>query len=255
MSNAIVVIMAGGLGKRMNSTLPKVLHKINNIPMLVHVVKEAEKLNPIKILIVVGKFKSMINETLSKYNINLANIVYVNQNIPKGTGHAVQCCVVDLFVYNNSIKNAKVIILSGDVPLLKHDTLNGLIKTTKNVGILTTELRNPNGYGRIIETDEKIVGIIEEKDCDSAQKLITHINGGIYCFNCETLCKRIFDLSNNNAQKEYYLTDMIKILRENENADIDIYKLPEDQQFQIMGVNTSEQLEQLEKIIQHDKQE
>jgi UDP-N-acetylglucosamine diphosphorylase/glucosamine-1-phosphate N-acetyltransferase len=244
-NNAIVIIMAGGMGKRMNSTIPKVLHPINGTPMLVHVIKEAEMIAPFKILVVVGKYKDAIKKTVEE-GVNNSNIVYVTQETPLGTGHAIQCCVPEMMQYGNA--DTKVVVLSGDVPLLHNSTITSLISGKSSVSIITTHLENPSGYGRVIEIDGRVVGIVEEKDCNTEQKKINQINGGIYCFNCDMLCKRLSELSNANAQKEYYLTDMIGILRTKENARVTAMVLSESQQYQIMGVNTPDQLRELEKI-------
>lgn len=246
MSNNIIIIMAGGLGKRMNSELPKVLHKIANKPMLVHVINEAQILNPHKILIVVGKYKDIIIETL-RYYINIdEHIMFIDQPDALGTGHAIQCCKEELLNY----KNYNVIILSGDVPLLTSHTISKCIVDFNKVKIVTTMLDEPYGYGRIIEDNTYLfVKIVEEKDCSTEQKLIKKVNCGIYIFDSSILCKYLSHLSNNNSQKEYYLTDIIEIIKTNEHIVIDTFVVPQEIQYQIIGVNTSEQLIELEKLM------
>jgi len=242
----IIIIMAGGLGKRMNSNLPKVLHKINNKPMLVHVIEQSILLNPYQIFIVVGKYKDIIEKTISEYiNYNNINIQFILQSDPLGTGHAIQCCREKLL----KMPNKKVIILSGDVPLLKSTTIKHMINEFKNVKIVSTIMSNPYGYGRIIDIDGKFEKIVEEKDASEKEKKVSKINCGIYIINSNLLCKYLPLLSNNNNQQEYYLTDIIKLIKNGENISIDLYNVPDERQYEIIGVNTAEQLESLEKLI------
>jgi UDP-N-acetylglucosamine diphosphorylase/glucosamine-1-phosphate N-acetyltransferase len=236
----IIVILAGGLGKRMNSEIPKVLHFIANKPMLLHVLEEARLLHPQRILLVVGKYKNIISDELHKYT-TLDDIEFVIQPEPLGTGHAMQCCKKELLDHNN----ANVIILSGDVPLIQSSTLSTFLETCDKVSITTTLLENPKGYGRIIEENTKFVKIIEEKDCNEDEKRITKVNCGIYAIDSNILCKYIDTLSNNNSQHEYYLTDIIQIIKENEGIHIDMYEICKEKQHEVMGVNTIEQLDEL----------
>ena len=245
MSNT-VVIMAGGLGKRMNSDesnlLPKVLHKVKGKPMLLHVIETAISINPIDIYIIVGKYKDVIEKEIGNYNLS-KKIKFVIQEEALGTGHAIQCC---LPILQNI--NSNVIILSGDVPLISKKTLENLININ-NIKLMTTILDNPKGYGRIVEKDNKFVKIVEDKDCDDFEREINKINSGIYSINSELICKYVMNLKNDNKQKEYYLTDIVEIIKENENIDVEIYNVPKENQFELMGVNTIEQLNQLNNII------
>lgn len=245
MSNT-VVIMAGGLGKRMNSDesniLPKVLHKVKGKPMLLHVIETAISINPIDIYIIVGKYKDVIEKEIGNYNLS-KKIKFVIQEEALGTGHAIQCCVP---VLKNI--NSNVIILSGDVPLISKKTLENLVNIDK-IKLMTTILDNPKGYGRIVEKDNKFVKIVEDKDCNDFEREINKINSGIYSINSELICKYVMDLKNDNKQKEYYLTDIVEIIKENENIDIEMYNVPKENQFELMGVNTIEQLNQLNNII------
>lgn len=243
-SKLAVVIMAGGLGKRMNSELPKVLHCIKNKPMLVWVIEQALLLQPFKILVIVGKYKDIIIDTLNNY-IDTTNIQFVYQAEPLGTGHAIQCCVSELL----NIEYSNTLILSGDVPLLQFDTLKDFLDLELEdckAKLMTTILTNPTGYGRIIEnTDNVFTKIVEEKDCSYEEKLVKKVNCGIYAFNTQLLCKYIVQLTNNNAQGEYYLTDIIELIKNNELIVINIFDIPLNKQYEIMGVNTIEQLNEL----------
>ena len=243
--NLVVIIMAGGLGKRMNSDLPKVSHCIKNKPMLVHVVEQTFLLNPTKILIVVGKYKEVIKNTLNNYiDIDKTNkINFVYQEEPLGTGHAIQCCLPELYHFKS---NSITLILSGDVPLLQHDTLKTFLQDNNDATLITTLLDNPTGYGRIIEDNNIFTKIVEEKECLTNEKLVNKVNCGVYAFNTELLCKYITKLDNHNSQGEYYLTDIIKLIKCNEDIMINTFNIPKKIQYQIMGVNTIDQLKELE---------
>jgi UDP-N-acetylglucosamine diphosphorylase/glucosamine-1-phosphate N-acetyltransferase len=245
-NHLIITIMAGGLGKRMNSALPKVLHLIKNKPMLALVVEQALLLHPFKILIIVGKYKNIIVETLSKF-MDITNIIFVDQPDPQGTGHAIQCCLP--FITENINKKSTILILSGDVPLLEFNTLNDFLMDFNVAKIITTDLENPYGYGRIIKDNNIFNKIVEEKDCSIEERKITNVNGGIYAFNATVLCKYLPYLTNNNSQNEYYLTDIIEIIKTREHIPIDTYNISKDKQYQIMGVNTIDQLIELESSV------
>jgi UDP-N-acetylglucosamine diphosphorylase/glucosamine-1-phosphate N-acetyltransferase len=243
MKDHLIIIMAGGLGKRMNSTIPKVLHKVSGIPMLVRVIHQANLLSPKKILIVVGKYKDLIEKTLCEY-ISLENIEFVIQPEAFGTGHAIQCCRDKLLMYHDT----NIIILSGDTPLLKSTTIFDTLNDFNIAKIITTHMSIPTGYGRIIEQNGVFDKIVEEKDCSVEQKLVKKVNCGVYIFNSKILCKYLPLLTNQNAQNEYYLTDIIELIKNGENIHIDLYDIPKERQIEITGVNTIEQLTELEKI-------
>lgn len=238
----IVIIMAGGLGKRMNSPFPKVIHKVLDKPMLVHVIERSMELNPSKILVVVGKYLPVIAETLSQYDL-LPHIEFVEQPQALGTGHAIQCCRDELKC------NANVLILSGDVPLIKTKSLHEMMHNLHHARIMTTMLDNPYGYGRIIEIDGDFQKIVEEKDCNEEERLCKKTNAGIYAFHSDLLYKYLPMLHNNNAQQEYYLTDIVEIMKTQENIEVDIYDMPVENQIELTGVNTKEQLEELNKVL------
>ena len=244
MKDNLIIIMAGGLGKRMNSNIPKVLHNICGKPMLVHVIHQAKLLSPKKILIVVGKYKDLIEKTLFQH-ISFDKIEFILQPEALGTGNAIQCCRDELLKYNDT----NVIILSGDTPLLQSTTVNNMLIDFNVAKIVTTNMLLPTGYGRIVEQNGVFDKIVEEKDCSIEQKLIKKVNCGVYVFNSNILCKYLPLLTNQNAQNEYYLTDIIELIKDGENIHIDLYDIPEEKQIEIMGVNTIEQLTELEKIV------
>ena len=242
-SNLSIVILAGGLGKRMKSEVPKVLHLLLREPMLVHVLKTANKLNPNKIYIVVGKYKVIIKETIEKY-ITTENIVIVDQPEAQGTGHAMICVRPYLLDHNN---NETIVVLSGDVPLLKSESIQSL-HNSDLVTLMTTSYEDPKGYGRIIQDSTgQFVRIVEEKDCNEEEAAVNIVNAGVYSFNASILCKYLPLITNNNAQNEYYLTDIFELIKTQENISIGMVHLPKCKGVQLTGVNTKEQLEELER--------
>ena len=241
-ANLHVFILAGGLGKRMESTLPKVLHCVLKKPMLVHVIETAKLLHPSKIFIVVGKYREIIETTLNEY-ISLENIVFVNQHEALGTGHALQCALPEL---SSLPPNDQILVLSGDVPLLKLSTMKSMIKMKNSANIMTTFYKDPKGYGRIVTENGKFQKIVEEKDCDEREKQIQIINAGVYSFDIDLLCKYLPKLSNKNAQNEYYLTDIFEIILQEETITIGMMQLPSHKNMELTGINTKEQLQELE---------
>jgi UDP-N-acetylglucosamine diphosphorylase/glucosamine-1-phosphate N-acetyltransferase len=243
LSKLHVLILAGGLGKRMKSDIPKVLHKLMGKPMLVRVIETAFSLSPEKIFLIVGKYEPIIRETLAQY-ISLDNIVFVNQNEALGTGHAVQCALPELLQLP---KDDKILILSGDVPLLKEDTMKSMFSSNCNVNLLTTLYEDPHGYGRIITNDQgHFSKITEEKDCNDEERKVKEVNAGVYAFQVELLRQNLPKISNNNAQQEYYLTDIFEIILQHEKLKIGLIQLPKERSLELIGVNTKEQLEELE---------
>ena len=234
-----VIILAAGKGTRMKSDLPKVLHTINNKTMIEHVISKTKKLNPEKIIAVIGYKAEQVKKYLKKYPLS-----YALQKKQKGTGHAVMQC-------HDILKNfdGDTLILSGDVPLIKENTLIELHKThaqkKSSATLLSAKLKNPDGYGRIIRKNKKFISIVEQKDASETQKNIKEINGGIYIFNNKMLFENITKINNNNNQSEYYLPDVIPLMIKLKQK-INVYSI--DDSSEIKGVNTLEQLQELQKL-------
>lgn len=247
MSKLYITLLAGGMGKRMESTLPKVLHKVKGVAMIVRVLNQVIALNPYKIIIVVGKFYNEIITEIEK-NIIDDRIFYIDQLKPLGTGDAVKCTLDTL---PSNITN---IILNADNPMISVNTLseiyNSHIRKKSLFSITTINLKDPSGSGRIMFNDKDCLKqIIEEKDCTESQKLIKTINCGIYVISSNILKKYIPLINNNNSQKEYYLTDLIQIYIDQTGNDVDIHHLSDDKFIEIYNVNTKKQLEEIESII------
>lgn len=246
-NNICITILAGGLGKRMQSELPKVLHEVNGIPMIVRLLSEIECLNPSKIILVVGKFKDIIDKTIKQYiDFDKVNILYAMQDVPMGTGHAV-LCTLDM-LNDNDIN----LILNGDNPMLSlsvmKEALDNFVQNNNNLQITAIEANNPTGSGRIILNNNIFEKIVEEKDCSSEQKNIKMINCGIYVANSNTLKKYIPEIKNNNMQNEYYLTDIVEICKSN-NSSVGLYVIDQSKEFETININTKEQLEILNAIL------
>ncbi|API87352.1 bifunctional UDP-N-acetylglucosamine diphosphorylase/glucosamine-1-phosphate N-acetyltransferase GlmU [Francisella uliginis] len=233
-----VVILAAGKGSRMNSNKPKVLQTLAGKPLIEHVVESVEKLNPDNIVVVTGHLKEQVENILDGRDIK-----FVYQEEQLGTGHAVLQTLPHL-------KSQKVLILYGDVPLISPEVLDNLVSTTHDydLGVLTAFVENPKGLGRIVRDKFGSVSeIVEEKDANDVQRQIKEINTGIYCAHKNLLEKWLPNLEANNAQKEYYLTDIVTFAK-NDRLSINVTH-PIDE-FEILGVNDRQQLADLERTWQ-----
>lgn len=239
-----IVILAAGQGKRMFSALPKVLHPIGGKAMLAHVIECAQQLEPAQIHIVVGHEHERIMQALNHYAVN-----WVTQTEQLGTGHAV------MQVLPHIPDDATVLILSGDVPLIKPSTLQKLLDRAKSeaytngqLGLLLATLANPFGLGRIKRNEtQQICAIIEEKDATETERQIQEIYSGICCARAVDLQRWLPQLQCNNAQNEYYLTSIISLAVADKTP---IYSLTITEDSEILGVNNRLQLQQLERLWQ-----
>jgi len=243
MSHGLVItIMAAGEGKRMNSTLPKVLHMFKEKPMLVRIIETSLSLNPEKIIVITGKHDILIKKTLELY-LNTSKLIFVNQTDPKGTGDAIKCCL-PFYEPGN-----KVLILNGDMPLINENLLKRFISNDSKASILVAKFENSKGYGRIVYNEVgDFAEIIEEKDCSDEQRNIKIINSGVYFIDGDLLQLFIPMIKNNNFQNEYYLTDIVKLIKQNTEFSVKTHLLEESENKYISGVNTAEELVHLEKI-------
>ena len=244
--NIIPIIMAGGQGTRMNSDLPKVLHLVNGVPMIVRILRAARALpNVTKVYIVVGAHRAAIASAVEEHlYCSGTDIEYIDQPDARGTGHAIQCCLPQLACCH---PEDNVLILSGDTPLLTTSLLTLLAEYSPSVQavVATMRVESPTGYGRIVERNREFVKIVEEKDCDARERAIRHVNAGLYRVSVAALLAHLPHLSDNNAQKELYLTDIFSlILGENDVSPTDVttMRVPADMQHQLQGVNTPAQL-------------
>lgn len=250
MSNQKVsaIVLAAGKGTRMKSDLIKVLHPLAGIPMIYYVMDLLKSFSLDKIAIVVGyqseKVKSALFEWKKTSNIEFDIILQEEQ---LGTGHAVLCTKKLFENYKG-----KIVILYGDVPLLKKETINEMIDKLNNnedavLAILTAILENPTGYGRILRNEKgEIKKIIEEKDASLEERKIKEINSGIYCVDKDFLFYALNKLDNKNVQGEYYLTDIVEIaVRENRKVVTIIAKNSNE----VIGINDKFELERVTQFL------
>lgn len=236
------IILAAGKGTRMCSDLPKVLHKIANRPLLRHVYDMSYQLNNNAIKIVYGHGANLVRKVLADIDVS-----WVEQKQQLGTGHAVQ-------QVSDQISDSDIVlILYGDVPLLKLATVKGLLANVsdKTLALLTVNLKNPIGYGRIVrDSSGKVTKIVEEKDASITEKKIVEGNTGIMAVQGNKLKKWLNQLSNHNAQGEYYLTDIIEMAVADQ---ITIITTQPESVDEVLGVNNRIQLSHLERVYQQEQ--
>ncbi len=246
--NLATVIMAAGKGKRMrNPEKSKVMFDFKGVPMIEHVINLSLKIDSEIIVPIVGHQKQTVMDFISgKFSDEMSRIKFAHQDEQLGTGHA-------LMQTKDLLKNfaGDVLILSGDVPLLKYETVMKFLNYHKENGfqasLLSAIFENPFGYGRVIRSaDGTFVETVEEKDATDDQRKIAEINSGIYIVDCALLFEALTTLKTDNAQGEYYLTDIFKYFRDKK---VKIGAVPVDNNVEITGINTVEQLEELENLI------
>jgi len=236
-----VVILAAGKGKRMNSDLPKVLHPLAGRPLLAHVIATARALAPEQICVVHGHGGEQVRAAVAG-----ADLRFALQEPQLGTGHAVQQALPQL---DDARKAAQTLVLYGDVPLVRAETLRGLLEAAgKGVAILTAELVDPSGYGRILRNrQKKVIGIVEQKDATATQLKIREINTGIMVLPTAKLKQWLPKLRNMNAQNEYYLTDLVALAVKDR---VTVTGVKAADAGETEGVNSRVQLAQLERMFQ-----
>ena len=233
-----IVVLAAGKGTRMNSRLPKVLQTLAGKPLLGHVIDTAEKLDG-SLHIVIGHGAEQVKQQFNSPCLN-----WIEQQEQHGTGHAVQQALPNL--ENKGVS----LVLYGDVPLVKQQTLKALLAKVSDtaMALLSVELEKPKGYGRIVRNQDSVVtAIVEEKDATDQQKEITEVNTGILAIKTEQLVQLLPKLSNDNAQGEYYLTDIIAM---SVASGVTVDGLCIDDEIEVQGVNDKKQLAGLERAYQ-----
>jgi UDP-N-acetylglucosamine pyrophosphorylase len=241
MSKLATAIMAAGKGTRMKSDLPKVLHKLNGRSMIHYVIDLAEKINSQKIVLIIGHKKELVEDECKDRPVEFAV-----QSPQLGTGHAVQVTEPAFKGYDGDI-----LVLSGDVPLLTEKSIRTLIddhqKNNATATLLTAELDDPHGYGRVIRKDDNSVDcIVEQKDANSEQLKIKEINVGIYVFNARHLFAALKNVRNENAQGEYYLPDVIPMFIA---QGLQVRAVKSESFDETRGINTIDQLKEAETIL------
>lgn len=240
-----IVILAAGMGKRMQSDLPKVLHTIAGKPMLTHVIDSAKQLNPAQIAVVVGHGADQVKASFNEQN----DIAFALQQPQHGTGHAVQQAE-SLFV--GDAAEDRTLILYGDVPLVQAETLTRLIEAASDgVAILTEFLDDPTGYGRIVRNAAgQVERIVEHKDATPEEQAINEVNTGILCAPTQQLKEWLGRIDNNNAQGEYYLTDVIALAVQD---GVSVNAAHPQAAWETLGVNSRLQQVELERAWQQEQ--
>ena len=231
------IILAAGKGTRMNSELPKVLHEVGQKPMLSHVIETSKIIGSKRIVSVIGYKHEMVKSVILDQKIE-----FVLQLEQLGTAHAVMQCNDLLNDFNGN-----VLILYGDVPMVTANTLLELVsyheKEHALCTILTTDLPNPSGYGRVIKNKyDSLLKIVEEKDANDEERKIKEVNSGFYVFEANTLFRLLPKVGNDNKQNEYYLPDVINLII-NEKGNVAINKINDYEEIQ--GINDLEQLREI----------
>jgi bifunctional UDP-N-acetylglucosamine pyrophosphorylase/glucosamine-1-phosphate N-acetyltransferase len=234
-----IVILAAGPGKRMQSRTPKVLHRLAGRVLLAHVLDAAKQLAPRVTCVVYGHGGEAVREAVGDNGA-----VWVLQEPRLGTGHAVMQAVPHLD------ERWPTLVLYGDVPLIRAQTLERLIDAAgKGLGLLTATLNNPAGYGRVLRKGKKIVGIVEDKDASIKQRALREVNTGIVVAPTRKLKSWLAKLQNNNAQKEYYLTDIVGLATKER---VPVVAIQAGEAWETHGVNSRAQLADLERIFQRN---
>ncbi|MGD1899409.1 MAG: bifunctional UDP-N-acetylglucosamine diphosphorylase/glucosamine-1-phosphate N-acetyltransferase GlmU [Phormidesmis sp.] len=233
-----IAILAAGKGTRMRSKLPKVLHRLSGLTLVENVINSTSLVNPTRKIAIVGYAAEQVKATLS----TVPNLEFVEQAEQLGTGHAVQQVIPALEGFKGNL-----LVLNGDVPLIKPETIEQMkttnIKNNNADSILTAQMDDPTGYGRVFCDENLIVKeIIEHRDCTAAQRENTRINAGIYCFNWAALMTILPHLKADNDQQEYYLTDVIK--------DLSPVMAMDAPTSEIAGINNRKQLAEAEAVMQ-----
>jgi len=247
MGDLHVVVLAAGKGTRMRSTVPKVLHPAGGLPLIGHILRTAESLDPVSIIVVVGHQAKQLRKALGK-RLGLA---FAEQEPQLGTGHA-------LLQTERLLEGAHgtLLLLSGDVPLLRRGTLERLLRTQQErsaaATVLTAIAANPDGYGRIVRENGRIAAIVEHKDASPAERAIAEINSGVYAFDLQPLFGALRSIGSANAQGEYYLPDLVRVYRAKGLA-VETVRL-EDRD-EILGVNSRKELADVSTILKMRKNE
>lgn len=235
-----ILILAAGLGKRMKSQKPKILFDLLGKPILGYILQTVKNIKNDKIIVLVGNKAEEVEGYLKDKNVTIAY-----QKSQLGTGDAVKSA------FEKFDERSSVMVLAGDVPLITEKTLTSLYLSHQNnnndITFITMELDNPYGYGRVVrDRSGKIKNIVEEKDADEDEKRIKEVNSGLYIFKYDFLKNNLHLLSNDNNQKEYYLTDLIK-LGYMKNAKIETVKINDPSE--VTGINDREQLSMTETLL------
>jgi bifunctional UDP-N-acetylglucosamine pyrophosphorylase/glucosamine-1-phosphate N-acetyltransferase len=243
--NIHIVILAAGKGTRMKSARPKVLHRVAGQPMIEHVLDCAAAVNPRSTIVVVGHQAEALKSALARHR----DLTFVVQEPQLGTAHALLAAEAAL-----AGKTGLLVLLSGDAPLLRPETLKTLVDRHESTGaaatVVTAVVDNPHGYGRIVRSGQQIAKIVEEKDASAAEREIHEINSGIYAFSLDGLFGAVRSIAAENAQREYYLPDLVAIYRRRGSIVETVTVSNPDE---IRGINSRSELAAVSRIVRDKK--
>ena len=240
-----IVILAAGMGTRMKSARAKVLHRVAGVPMIEYVLATSESLNPQSITLVIGHQADALRRAVQRHR----NLSFVVQEPQLGTAHA-------LLTAEPALRGATgtLVLLYGDVPMLSANTLQTLVRRQESTGaaatLVTAMVDDPYGYGRIVRSGEQIARIVEERDATSAERQIREINSGIYAFALEGLFDAVRSIAPQNAQREYYLTDLVGVFRER-GRRVETLKVSDASE--IRGINSRRELAEVTRAVRQQK--
>jgi bifunctional UDP-N-acetylglucosamine pyrophosphorylase/glucosamine-1-phosphate N-acetyltransferase len=240
----VILVLAAGLGTRMKSARAKVLHELGGLPLITYVCRTANSLNPEKIYVVVGHQAAEVEKAVQTEVGDRA--AFITQTEQRGTGDAVMAAQAQL-----ENRNSLVLVLSGDVPLIRAETLAQFIEHHQSSGavcsILSVRLENPTGYGRIVrDENERFQRIVEQKDASAEEQKVKEINSGIYCFDARKLFAALKRVEPTNKQGEYYLTDVPQILL-SDGDPVNVYLYSDARE--VSGINTRAELSEFENLM------
>jgi bifunctional UDP-N-acetylglucosamine pyrophosphorylase / glucosamine-1-phosphate N-acetyltransferase len=247
MAETHVVVLAAGQGTRMKSDLPKVLHRIAGRSLIEHVLRTADTVTPATVTVIVGHCADVVQKQLARR----PGLTFALQQPQLGTAHALQQAEPAL-----TGRAGTVVLLSGDVPLLTGKTLQRLVNTHRGAGaaatVVTATVERPYGYGRIVRSDGRIARIVEERDASPAERHIKEINSGIYAFDLAPLFDALRGIASQNAQGEFYLTDLIAIYR---RRKLPVETLMIENPEEIRGINSRTELAEVSRVVRQTKNE
>jgi bifunctional N-acetylglucosamine-1-phosphate-uridyltransferase/glucosamine-1-phosphate-acetyltransferase GlmU-like protein len=231
------IILAGGMGTRMKSHFPKPCHLLKGKALIKWVLDAVQPVVDRTIIVCSDATETYLKETLKDTTQEVLWVL--QQPRPMGTGHAVQCALKSIL----PLEGDQVVVLNADAPFIETSTIQGVLSHLKDheASLLACNVKDPTGYGRIVYRGEKFSHIVEERDTTSEEKNIALVNAGVYAFDLESLQEVIFSLNTDNAQREYYLTDVFSSLK-----SVGVYSLPKDKEWQILNINTPQQLQSAE---------
>ncbi len=234
--NLSIIILAAGKGTRMKSSLPKVLHKISGYEMLYYSIKEAKKLSD-DVSVVLYHQADLVKREMQKYFDDVNFVLQDHEKFP-GTGGAVM---------GVDTKHESILVLNGDMPLVEAEELKGFLSMPNDIVMSVIELQNPDGYGRVIIENDEVVKIVEQKDANKEELKTKSVNAGVYLFKSHIFKNYLPKLSNNNAQKEYYITDLVEMAKKDGLRVSPLYVKEEN----FKGVNSKKDLSDSEVLMQN----